>query len=241
MFCEIIVRNYRHLEQKILNPIKWSYSSLSTFKQCPRKYYHTKVAKDVVEPMSQAMLYGNRVHKAAEEYVRDGKPIEEAFLYIKEFIDSILDSFKGQVFCEQRLGLTVELKPCRFSDKDVWYRGIVDLLIIDGENKEALIVDYKTGKNAKYADTGQLELMALAVFKHYPDVETIKAGLYFFTKTQLIKVQYNKDSQPDLWAKWLQDISNLENCYENEVWNPKPNFTCAKYCPVKSCEHNGRN
>ena len=86
MFCEIMVRNYRHLEQKILNPIKWSYSSLSTFKQCPRKYYHTKVAKDVVEPMSQAMLYGNRVHKAAEEYVRDGKPIEEAFLYIKEFI-----------------------------------------------------------------------------------------------------------------------------------------------------------
>jgi len=241
MFCEIIVRNYRHLEQKILNPIKWSYSSLSTFKQCPKKYYHTKVAKDVVEPMSQAMLYGNRVHKAAEEYVRDGKPIEEAFLYIKEFIDSILDSFKGKVLCEQRLGLTVELKPCKFLDKNVWYRGIVDLLIIDSENKQALIIDYKTGKNAKYADTGQLELMALAVFKHFPEVENIKAGLYFFTKTQLIKVQYNKDSQPDLWAKWLQDISSLENCYENEVWNPKPNFTCARYCSVKSCEHNGRN
>ena len=27
--------------------IKWSFSSLKTFQQCPKKYYHTKVAKDV--------------------------------------------------------------------------------------------------------------------------------------------------------------------------------------------------
>jgi len=240
MFCEIMVRNYRHLEQKILNPIKWSYSSLSTFKQCPRKYYHTKVAKDVVEPMSQAMLYGNRVHKAAEEYVRDGKPIEEAFLYIKEFIDSILDSFKGQVFCEQRLGLTVELKPCRFSDKDVWYRGIVDLLIIDGENKEALIVDYKTGKNAKYADTGQLELMALTVFAHY-QVSKIHAGLLFVVANDLVKDKYTTFDKEELWKKWLSKHGMMEKAFEANVWNPKPSGLCKRHCPILECPHNGAN
>ena len=29
--------------------MKWSYSSLKLFEQCPRKYYHLRVAKDFKE------------------------------------------------------------------------------------------------------------------------------------------------------------------------------------------------
>jgi hypothetical protein len=50
----------------------WSYSSISTFKQCPKKYYHLKVAKDVKDTSSEAMLYGNQVHKAAEDFIKEG-------------------------------------------------------------------------------------------------------------------------------------------------------------------------
>jgi hypothetical protein len=32
------------------------------------------------------------------------------------------------------------------------------------------MIDYKTGKNAKYADMKQLDLMAGAIFVHYPEV-----------------------------------------------------------------------
>ena len=55
--------------------MKWSYSSLGLFQQCPRKYYHLRVAKDIVEPESEAMNYGTRFHEAAELYMRDGTPI----------------------------------------------------------------------------------------------------------------------------------------------------------------------
>ena len=48
----------------------WSYSSISTFKQCPKKYYHLKVAKDVKDIGSEAMLYGNQVHTAADDYIK---------------------------------------------------------------------------------------------------------------------------------------------------------------------------
>jgi len=238
VICEIMGRSNSHKD--ILKPLTWSYSSINTFKQCPKKYYHTRVIKDTPEPTSQAMLYGKQVHKAAEDYVRDGKPIQEAFLYIKEFIDGILASFKGEVLCEHRLGITEDLEPCGFFDDKVWYRGIVDLLIIDKENKQAVIIDYKTGKNPQYADVNQLELMTLAVFKHFPEVENVKAGLYFFTKTQLIKETYDKTKEPDLWAKWLEQVNELKSCYDNDVWNPKPNFSCSRFCPVESCEHNGR-
>ena len=48
----------------------WSFSSLKTFEQCPKKYYHLKVAKDYEENFNtEAMRYGNEYHKAAEDYV----------------------------------------------------------------------------------------------------------------------------------------------------------------------------
>ena len=60
----------------------WSYSSISTFKQCPKKYYNLKVAKDVKDIGSEAMLYGNQVHKAAEDFIKEGTPIPKKFDYM---------------------------------------------------------------------------------------------------------------------------------------------------------------
>ena len=57
----------------------WSYSSIKTFDQCPRKYFHLKVLKDVKDSGSDATIYGQEVHKAAEDYVKDGTPIPEMF------------------------------------------------------------------------------------------------------------------------------------------------------------------
>jgi Protein of unknown function (DUF2800). len=55
----------------------WSYSSIKTFDQCPKKYYHLKVAKDVKDIPGEAALYGTAVHEAAEHFVKDGTPIPE--------------------------------------------------------------------------------------------------------------------------------------------------------------------
>ena len=54
--------------------IQWSYSSLKDFTNCPRQYYEVKVAKSVVKKVTEQMLYGTEVHKAVEDYVREGKP-----------------------------------------------------------------------------------------------------------------------------------------------------------------------
>ena len=61
----------------------WSYSSITLFDQCPKKYYHLRVAKDIKEPESEAMLYGTAVHKAAEDYIKDDKPIPEKFSFME--------------------------------------------------------------------------------------------------------------------------------------------------------------
>lgn len=219
-------------------PIKWSYSSLSLFQQCPKKYYHLRVKKDVVEPPSRQMLYGSAAHKAAEDYIKDGTPLDPRFDFMQDTLDA-LKNRDGEKLCEFRLGLTEQLEPCSFSAPDVWWRGIADLIILE-KGKTAKVVDYKTGKS-QYADVKQLEILALAMFKHFPEIEVIKTGLVFLVHPAFIQAEFTKDKEEDLWAYWKTETDRLAASYENDVWNPTTNFTCKSWCPVLDCAHNGRN
>ncbi len=216
----------------------WSYSSIKLFDQCPKKYYHLRVVRDVKDPPTDAIMYGKSFHEAAELYIKEGKPIPPQFSFAKNALDN-LKQLEGEKLCEYEMGLTASLEPCGFKDPNVWWRGVADLVILNG--KEARCLDYKTGKSAKYADTDQLELMALAMFKHFPEVERVKGALFFVVSKNFIKDSYDGENQDKMWAKWLAEFNRLKFAYENDVWNPRPSGLCKKYCPVLECPHNGRN
>jgi RecB family exonuclease len=220
--------------------MKWSYSSIKLFEQCPRKYYHLKIAKDVVEPETEALLYGSRFHEAAEKYIRDDEPLPPYFTFAKQTLDS-LKQIPGERLCEHEMGITKDLQPCAFDAPDVWYRGIADLLIIDREKGEARVVDYKTGKSSKYADPEQLELMSLCVFKHFPEIKKVKGGLLFVVANSLVKSKYDVEQQDMLWTKWSDRNKRLAFAVDTGTWNPKPSGLCRKHCAVLTCSHNGRN
>lgn len=217
--------------------IKWSYSSLSLFKLCPKKYYHLRVVKDYKEKESTQMRYGLDLHKAAEEYIRDDTPLPPGFEFMRDVLEE-LKKLPGERHCELKLGLTRDLDACEFDAEDVWWRGIADFLVINGD--EARVCDYKTG-NDKYADTKQLEILSLAVFKKFPKVQTVKAGLLFVIRDNFVKTRYDREQEMELWGKWLPETNKLEAAYENDVWNAKQNFTCRNWCVVTKCLHNGRN
>lgn len=213
----------------------WSYSSMSLFQQCPRKYYRLRVTKDVVEPPQDHLIYGSAVHKAAEEYLRDGTPIPEKYAYIQPKIEPF-KGIPGTLHCEYEMGVTRNLEPCGFRDKEVWFRGIADLLIINGG--KARIADWKTSKSSRYADRKQLELLSLLVFKHFPEVKIVTAGLVFLVADDLVTAKYSRDEQEEGWQKWLGEAHLLDEAFKHDVWNPRPNFTCRGWCPVSDCEHN---
>ena len=218
----------------------WSFSKIKSFEQCPKKFYHLKVAKDYKEPETEAMLYGTAVHLAAEEYVRDGKPLPPEYMYIKAPIDALCAK-QGEKICELEMGLTADLEPCGFWDKNCWYRGIADLVILDREEKTAWVIDYKTGKNTRYADKGQLELMALCVFKHFPEIETVRGGLLFVVCNELIRDKYEAGAAGKMWEKWIADYNRMEQAYKNDVWNAHQSGLCKRHCIVTECVHNGRH
>lgn len=216
--------------------IVWSYSSLKTFEQCPKKYYHLKVAKDVKDVPHEAALYGSDVHKAAEEHVRDSKPMPKKYSYMEPILES-LKKIPGNKYCELELGLTKDLQPCAFKAPDVWWHGIVDLLIVDPTKGLAHMVDYKTSKSARYADVKQLDLMATAVFAHFPEVTKIKSALLFVVSNEFVRKEHHIGNRNEYIGGVMPTIKQLERSLEHGVWNPITGPLC-RFCPVKSCEHN---
>ncbi len=219
----------------------WSFSSIKTFDQCPKKYYHTKVIKDYEENFNtEAILYGNEFHQAAEDYVSgETNKLDPRFEYAKTALDK-LKNMQGEKLCEYKMGLTENLEACEFFSHNVWYRGVADLIIINKDTGVAKVIDYKTGKSAKYADKGQLELMALCVFKHFPEIKVVRSGLLFVVCNAFVKETYTVLNQTELWRKWLISYGLLEKAYDKDVWNPRPTGLCRAHCVVMECPHNGR-
>lgn len=214
----------------------WSYSSIKTFEQCPKKYYHLKVAKDVKDEPGEAADYGTAVHLAAEEFIRDGKAIPEKFAYIRPIIER-LAAIPGKKHAEMKLGVRKSndgYEPCGFFDKDVWWRGIADLLIINGH--KAYCIDYKTGKSARYADTKQLDLLAGAVFTHFPEVVQIKSSLIYVVSGELVAKEHVITERSQYLSVFNTQLDQLDAAMENGVWNPKSSPLCG-WCPVQSCEN----
>lgn len=215
----------------------WSYSSLKTFEQCPKKYYHLRVLKDVKDEGSEATIYGQEVHKAAEEYIKSGVPIPKKF----EFLQDVLDAFNvidGEKHCELKLGVKrtpTGYEPCGFFDADVWWRGIGDLVINQGTL--AFSIDYKTSKNAKYADMKQLDILAAALFTHFPKIEKIKSALAFVVSGEFIHKEHVSEMRDSYFASFGDELNRLETAEVTGVWNANSGPLC-RFCPVVACEHN---
>lgn len=210
----------------------WSFSSLKDYINCPRQYNEVKVLRKHVKEPSQQMLYGSEVHKALEEYMVQDKPLPKNYERFKAAVDA-LKEIPGVKYAEYEMALDKNKEVCQFADLNRWVRGIVDLLIVDGNR--AFIVDYKTGSN-KYPDTKQLALMALMTFTHFPDVEHVDAGLLFVVHNSFITERYHRKDSDKLWAIFTPHLARLQMSYDTNAWMPNPTPLCG-YCPVRSCEH----
>ncbi len=222
--------------------LAWSYSSIKTFEQCPKKYHHLRILKDFKDEDSTATIYGKELHKAAEDFIKEGTPIPPRFSFINDTLEA-LKKIEGEKHCEIKLGIAKrdgKFVPCDFFAKDVWWRGIADLLIINEEKQTAYLVDYKTSKNAKYADTKQLDLLAGAVFTHYPKIMEIKSALLFVVSNEMVKKKHEFMMQSSYLNSMEPELTRLEAAMKTNVWNPVSGPLC-KFCPVTSCAHNRRS
>lgn len=218
-----------------MKTVTWSHSSLKDYEGCPRRYHEVKVLKNYPFKDTDATLYGKELHTAAELYIKEDTPLPPQFAFLQGTLDA-LKAKPGRKLCEHQMGVTKDLKPCGFMDKEVWVRGIADLLIIDDENLTARVVDYKSGNN-KYPDREQLKLMALMVFAHFPHIRRVSGALLFVVKEDIAKASFMVGEAEEYWWDYRERVARIEQAHETGVWNPKPTPLCG-WCPVTTCEHN---
>jgi len=88
----------------------WSHSSLKDFEGCQRRYHEVKVLKKYPFQETEATRYGNQVHKAIEDYIRDKKPIPPEYAQFQPVVDAMLGK-PGRALAEYEMALTVDLRP----------------------------------------------------------------------------------------------------------------------------------
>ena len=221
--------------------LPWSWTTFQDYRTCPKRYYEVRIAKSCREPDSPHLIWGNKVHSAFEHGVRDNIPMPSDRTDL-EPIRLQLRAAPGVKLAEVSNGVTMELKPCGFWDKDCWSRGKDDLIIINGV--KALSIDYKTGKPSPA--THQLALSAARTFAHHPELTEITTA-YFFTPTkQWVRAKYYPSDVIGIWEDIQDGVQQMLWSEKHNAWPAKPSGLCKRGkkpgstyagCPVTNCPH----
>lgn len=221
-----------HTKRYTSKPFSWSWSRVTAFETCPKRYYHYSVAQDVKEEESEAITYGNTVHKVLAERL-EGKPLPKPFEHLEEW--AIRIGTGGDLLVEQKMAITKDFEPCEWRSRDAWFRGIADVVKIVGQ--VALVVDWKTGKLKD--ESQQLALMAQCVFAHHPHVRKIRSEFVWLKEQATTRADFAREDMAGIWLNLLPRVASLEQAHSTETFPAKPGFLCRKWCSVTKCPHHG--
>lgn len=210
----------------------WTYSQLDTFETCPKKFYHLKVVRDVADPPNVHSEWGTKVHSAFEDFIKDGTALPDGMEHWQPLAQKIA-ALPGEKMCEQKMALDRNFQPTDY--KAAWTRGIADLVVL--HKKSAVVMDYKTGKRKP---SEQLDLYANYVFAYYPQIDTVTTVFVWLKERRVDKKPIPRACVPEIWQGILPRVAKLESSYERDSWPARPSGLCKAWCPVMSCQHNGK-
>ena len=205
----------------------WSYSALTAYETCPKRFQLTRVTKQVFEPQTEATLWGNKVHKALELFAKGEKPLPPELQAYERYVRKI-QSYEGKRVVEEKIALDSSLRPTTWMAKNVWVRGIIDIGVVGSET--AYLLDWKTGK--RKPDSDQLQLFAALAFAIYPWIDNVVTGFIWLKENKFDKEKFTREQITDIWGGFLPRLNRLATSYEQDKWLPKPSGLCRNWCPV---------
>lgn len=217
--------------------LAWSFSALSVFRTCRKKFYHLKVAKDVKDGDSEAAFEGKVKHQALYDYVFEGKALPVNMRPFQKTADAYkkrggqCDTFQGEL----KLCLDADFDPVEWFAKTAWVRAILDLLLVKGN--VAMLVDWKTGKRKD--DFDQLELAAAILSRYMPEIEEFHLVFEWLQDGGRSSPEYGPLKKPDMkkvWLKFLPDVNEIELARKTTDFPATESGLCG-WCPVTSCPH----
>lgn len=210
----------------------WSYSNLRNYEQCPKKYNHMYILKDLPkEPPTEALKYGNLVHSAMEHRINKGTPLPQELSHLEKFCSFGPYMVKAEV----SVAIRANGQPCGFWDSDVWGRGKIDVEVTAGAGfSTAVLYDWKTGK--RYEDPEELELQAALLKASKLHLEKI-TGHYVWLKDDKVGKPHDLSATDEKLMRVREKCDEISHQLSMGYMPPKQGPLCG-WCPVKSCEFN---
>jgi len=212
-----------------MKPFAWSFSALTNFENCPKKYWHLTIKKDVKDEDSAAAKDGKFIHDALYKRVIKATPLPVPMRHLEPLASRFANAV-GEKHGEMRLALNIKMQPVDFFAEDVWVRAIVDLLIVNGPR--AIIVDWKTGKPKD--DFTQMGLCAAVLASWMPEIEEFDTLLVWTAHGKLSRRTYSRETLPAIWNDLLPRVAKIESARATTSFPAIESGLCG-YCPVRSC------
>jgi hypothetical protein len=207
----------------------WSYSKKKNYDTCPKRHYEVDIQRNFTEETEQ-LKWGNEVHNALAVACRDKTPLPNTMTVYQKWVDDTV-ARPGQLLVEQKFAIGRDFSPQPYFGPMVWYRGICDVAVMNGDH--ALARDWKTGK-IKH-DSTQLMLMATCLFVHHPQLQTIDTEFVWLQEGVPTKDTWTRDKLRGELAHLLPEVDAMEIASKAMNVPPKPSGLCRSYCPVSSC------
>lgn len=222
----------------------WSFTALDLYILCPYKYYAERVKKEVKFVETEALKWGNYVHKVMEDYLL-GR-LEEWPSELPRRWQLMADAVKqmrGTLYVEHEMPINKDKLPSRWMAPDVWCRLKQDVVVVSPNGTRAVNKDWKTGKYKDHSarKVDQLVLSALVTFVHFPTVESVDTSYVWLDAGEpaTSKTIYREDAEK-LWAPYEEKVCQVQESFDKNQWPMRENRLCKNWCDVMSCPYNGR-
>jgi hypothetical protein len=218
-------------------PKAWSYSQLSAFELCPKKWAAENLYKNVRQTEHPSAAEGKAVHKAFEDYAIKRKPLPLHLRHHQAKVDRLISALPGaEVVAEQRLAINIRREPVDWRSRDTWCRSIIDLMVHTDE--VAVVIDWKTGRPKP--DYDQLDLMVAMAQVVVPTLKRA-AGLFYWTQSKSTdKKRYDSPQEIlEVWERFEPRVERFQTAVLRENFPPQRNFLCKAHCPVEGCKYHG--
>jgi hypothetical protein len=206
-----------------------TYSILNAYKNCAHQMARKYVIKDQPFVETPEMAFGNEVHAAMELRVGGRKPLPVSMQQWEQFCAP----FDGrEVKVEQKLGVAWNMRPLDFWDKEVYFRGKIDVSIVNGST--AYIADWKTG-SSKYEDPFELATGAVLLKAKHSGLTKI-VGNYVWLKENRVGERHDLSDVSATWETIRTLMCEIEERKKAGTWEKTKSGLCG-YCSVRDCEH----
>lgn len=221
-------------------PFSWSFTALTNFESCPKRYAGEKFYCTVPFVETEATRWGNRVHSCAEQFMKE-QPVKEPELLpdLHPFLDILKSAPKlGRPQVEMEIALTRDLAPTSWFGKEAWFRGKIDLSFVPMKDHSCVhLLDWKTGKPKD--DTDQLKIFCAAYSRIYPGVARY-VPKYIWLKNKTVSGLggdgiLQASELPNVWAGILGRVARMEQAWAADNFPARPSALCPWCSQYDGC------